>query len=603
MITLSKRPLRRAAGNALIVTVMTMAIVGVWIGLALQYTDSVGRNVRRSILLRQATNIGDSSTEMAFAAWRSICRTNQTKVFKNSDFSGSIPSPTPADFPGVSQYTLTNFTVRALDSTWAPKAGGGATPAPIAGPNHGDLSYYYLATADVVLPTVSTPVGKTQDPTDPNNIVVRVRRVFQKETLSLWRYAIFFNDDLEIHPGAPMVVNGDVQTNGSLYTAHNTLTLNGKTTYVNSWSIGFMPGDGTHSETPSSPTWATGLPPAKDQAQQPYGVALTDYHQLIDYTTTPTTLDPYRLQSQAGVQVIIDAANAIQIYDGNGNLISTNGNGIGNGGRMKQDLLAAITTNETITDNREGATTGNASIRVATLDVGAVSNAIKNGDFGNNFNGIIYITDTSASADGIATKRAIRLKNGAKLPDGSGSSAPGLTIASANPVYVQGDYNTGSTPSAVPGATPTVQPPSNTGDPTQPTVAGYTRQPAAIIADAVNILSNSWIDSQSGTNPAAAPTTVNAGIISGNVPTGNGYYSGGVENFPRFLENWSGQVFTYYGSMIELYKSQQAIGHWGAANVYNPPNRAWYFDTNFISNPPPGLLASFNYRRSRWYTQ
>ena len=43
--------------------------------------------------------------------------------------------------------------------------------------------------------------------------------------------------------------------------------------------------------------------------------------------------------------------------------------------------------------------------------------------------------------------------------------------------------------------------------------------------------------------------------------------------------------------------------HWGAGNVYSPPNRAWYFDINLISSPPPGLLASYNYLRSRWYMQ
>jgi hypothetical protein len=134
-------------------------------------------------------------------------------------------------------------------------------------------------------------------------------------------------------------------------------------------------------------------------------------------------------------------------------------------------------------------------------------------------------------------------------------------------------------------------------------VPGYTRQPAAIIADAVNILSNAWIDANSGTKPIATPTTVNAGIVSGNVPSANGYYSGGLENFPRFLENWSGKTFTYYGSMIQLYQSEQAIGRWGANNVYDPPTRAWYFDNNFVANPPPGLLASFNYRKSRWYMQ
>ncbi|MEO8044900.1 MAG: hypothetical protein ABI674_08330 [Spartobacteria bacterium] len=55
--------------------------------------------------------------------------------------------------------------------------------------------------------------------------------------------------------------------------------------------------------------------------------------------------------------------------------------------------------------------------------------------------------------------------------------------------------------------------------------------------------------------------------------------------------------------MINLYNIQQAIGRWGAGNVYAPPNRLWYIDTNFVSSPPHGLLALFNYRRSRWHMQ
>jgi len=68
-------PSRMQGGNTLIVTIITMMVVGVFIDLAMQYTNSIGRNVRRSLLLRQATNIGDASTEMAFSAWRAICRT------------------------------------------------------------------------------------------------------------------------------------------------------------------------------------------------------------------------------------------------------------------------------------------------------------------------------------------------------------------------------------------------------------------------------------------------------------------------------------------------------------------------------------------------
>jgi hypothetical protein len=277
--------------------------------------------------------------------------------------------------------------------------------------------------------------------------------------------------------------------------------------------------------------------------------------------------------------VTIDASNTVKVYHGASD-VTAQPSGVA--------IKGAITTNQTITDNREGATTGNGTIRVASLDVGILKTAIDAASLGS-FNGILYIVDTSADPNGVTAKRAIRLTNGGSLPNG------GLTIASGNPVFVQGDYNTGTA-----GAT---QPLSNSGDPTKPTVAGYTREPAAIVADAVMVLSNSWNDAASGTTPAASSTTVNAAIVAGIVPTGNGYYSGGVENFPRFLENWSGKDFTYYGSMIELYNSEQNIGHWGAGNVYSPPDRAWYFDTNFLSSPPPGLLAAFNYIRSRWYTE
>jgi hypothetical protein len=357
-----------------------------------------------------------------------------------------------------------------------------------------------------------------------------------------------------------------------------------------------MPGDNTHPEAPTSPHWAAGLPPASDQEQQPYGVHLDDYHALIDYNTTVTDLDPYRFQTQAGIVVTIDASNNVKIYKTGGvDITSKTGGSVD--AKTAAAIKAALTTGGTITDNREGATTGNGSVRVATFDVGSFTNSVNTTNLGANWNGIVYVVDISADPNGVTAKRGIRLKNGGVLPSG------GLTFVSANPVYVQGDFNTGSVASAVPGATPTLQPPSNTGDPTKPTVSGYDRQPAAVVADAVNILSNSWIDSKSGSNPAASATTVNAAIVSGNVPTGGGYYSGGVENFPRFLESWTNKNFTYYGSMIQLYQSQQAIGHWGAGNVYDPPNRAWYFDTNFVASPPPGLLASFDYRRSRWYIE
>ena len=54
----------------------------------------------------------------------------------------------------------------------------------------------------------------------------------------------------------------------------------------------------------------------------------------------------------------------------------------------------AITTNRSIQDNREGRVW-----RLATLDVGAINDKIRDGTLAS-FNKIVYIADTSAAANG-----------------------------------------------------------------------------------------------------------------------------------------------------------------------------------------------------------
>jgi hypothetical protein len=135
-------------------------------------------------------------------------------------------------------------------------------------------------------------------------------------------------------------------------------------------------------------------------------------------------------------------------------------------------------------------------------------------------------------------------------------------------------------------------------------VAGYTRAACSVLADAVTITSQNW-NGLAGAPLATTNTTVNAAIVSGIVPTspvgGDGAYSGGAENFPRFLENMSGKMFTYYGSMVELFQSQQSVGKWtNDISVYRPPDRQWFFDNNFKVKPPPGSLMIYSYIKGKW---
>jgi hypothetical protein len=587
-------------GSALIVVLSVVATLTVTVAVAMEYTTSVRHNVQRSEALQTALSVGDGVLEHAFSYWREICRSNTDASLHNSSFQ-NIPLPTQSQFPNIVDFssqrepadlnqaqvpTVSNFKVLAVDPELRYVDSSSAL-VPAIGQSPVTATYSYLGQADVTLPVLGA------------NVTARVRRVFQKEQLSPWNWAIFYVDPLEIHPGAPMYVTGWVHTNATLFTGHDLLTFLSKVTYASDWVIGFRAGDprapgGSTPEVPTAPHYASNLPPAFDVAHQPFGLDADrifttkdgnpnndSYHELIE-PPTPGYDDPLggkRYYDQAGVKILVDSSNKVTIKDQNGVTLTSSSSGVG--GVIYSTFTSAITTNQTIQDNREGA-----SVRLVTLDVGKVTAKIKDGTLAP-FNNIVYISDTSASATGGTPKRGVRLKNGAIMPNN------GLTVASQNPVYIQGDYNTGGS-----------NPPSNSGDYSQPQVSGYTRKPCAVVADAVNILSNSWVDANSTSSLSsrtAKNTTVNTAIVSGIVPSTNNHYSGGAENFPRFLENWSGKSLTYYGSMVELYQSKQSIGYWGSSNVYNPPNRQWFFDTNLQVYTPPGSLPLYSYTKGRWF--
>jgi hypothetical protein len=134
-----------------------------------------------------------------------------------------------------------------------------------------------------------------------------------------------------------------------------------------------------------------------------------------------------------------------------------------------------------------------------------------------------------------------------------------------------------------------------------------TTLPASLVGDAVTILSINWSDANSGPSASrlAKPTTVNAAILAGAVDTGNGNYSGGMENFPRFLEDWGlANPFTYNGSMVKMFPSLYATNIWGTSGVYNPPKRNWAYDLNF-NDPlklPPLTPRLLNINRRVWTT-
>jgi hypothetical protein len=174
--------------------------------------------------------------------------------------------------------------------------------------------------------------------------------------------------------------------------------------------------------------------------------------------------------------------------------------------------------------------------------------------------------------------------NRGNLPTAAGYTG-GFTVASENPVYILGDYNASLADHGWNDAN---------------------HAAAAVIADAVTLLSNTWSDRIGFINPT----------VPGSRPGGETYYrlaiaagkninfpqpttwgaaqdygtDGGVHNFLRYIEAW-GAPLHYEGSLVSLYYAQYATGVFKCCTtVYSPPTRDYSFDLLFLNpaNLPPG---------------
>ncbi len=214
----------------------------------------------------------------------------------------------------------------------------------------------------------------------------------------------------------------------------------------------------------------------------------------------------------------------------------------------------------------------------------------------------VYV-DEAAVIDQKYYRRGVRLINGSTLPgiydSATAANTKGLTVASENGIYVQGNYNATGI-GTVPAST------NSTFDQYLP-FNTPTHIPASVVADAVTILSNAWNDSESFRYPwdvgsrDATTTQTRFAMLAGDTITsaaatpnqggGDARLNGGLHNFKRFLEDWGGRRLDYAGSLINLYNSRNNNGAFKCCGtVYSPPRRNWVFDSTFLDpgRMPPG---------------
>jgi hypothetical protein len=403
---------------------------------------------------------------------------------------------------------------------------------------------------------------------------VALSQSFETDLIPVYQFAVFYGQDLEIAPGPDMTLVGRVHSNqdmylqsganlnmdsyvtaaGSLYhgrkgpgsaDAGDVKIKNASGTYVSmKQGSGWMDAHQANWYDSSVARW-NGRVQDESHGQKALNLPLTnssDPHKVIEPASGGNS-DSY--ENQATLKIIDN--KAYQKVAG-----------------AWVDVTAAMTaagvityTADKFTDQRE-----NKKVDVTDLDVAKLYTSGYAPS-----NGIVYFSDNIASSSEFP---GLRLKNGSTLN-------AGLTIASANPIYTVGNYNS------------------------------VNKKPASLLADAITYLSGSWDDSKSTlakSNRVATATTVNASYMTGNVATTSTVYSGGFENLPRFLETWSGKDFTWRGSAVCLWASRQSTGSW-TGTYYDPPTRKWYYDIDLDdpSKLPPGTPTVRVFDRTGWQEQ
>ena len=533
-------------GVVLVVALVFLVVLGVMGAAAVMMTVGdlkISGNYRNN---EQAFYVAEAGAEYGVSMLRQLL--NNKLHVSTSDLN--IAAPT------LSGYSFDVFSIEKE---------GSVVESPISSGNFAGLSAYiqsYKITSEARV--------------TGTNAKAKIVQYADDHLIPLFQFGIFYEKDLEILPGPNMTFSGGrIHSNNDIYFgANSTLSIDSLTTSAgnvfkrrkNNGSV--MPGtvqikdgagnfqvmnidsDSSDWTTVSQNIW-NGRIKSQDHGIQGLNLPLPSTNAPIDIIKNCDVADTQELKEakfcwKAGLKVIDGVA-----YDKNDNVLDLSAGG--------NNPLST----ETFWDAREGA-----NIQVTTIDVDKLKSntvamaALNNPPPGEDA-GILYASRSGA-------EKGIRLRNGSTLP------STGLTVASDRSIYVQGDYNV------------------NNG-------------PAAVIGDAVNILSNSWNDANSSLNlntyRVASNTTVKGAIMAGHVESdpATGQYSGGVENFPRFLEKWSGKTLTYSGSLVSLWFSEQATGNWKYGSpVYKAPVRNWSYGID-LNNLPPGTPRVRLVERTSWF--
>lgn len=429
------------------------------------------------------------------------------------------------------------------------------------------------------------------------------------------RYAIFFSELLELHPGPAMTVNGDMRSNSNIELwCNQSLKVTGhvkcpgniilrKSDQADSWTtearritaskkVQFLDGDGDFEpmyqdgraldsreadwESRSEEVW-DGRVEANDLVVE-LNPAIGDdmeNHVLIEPKDTGDTV---RIQKQ---KLANKADLYIQVKE-DGDVWVTKDWGIP--AKIKKSKYAKLSGTKDYHGVYDVKNSGWIRRHENYYDPRESEAAFENGPSSSRLQrmrmvdvyldkmlesypdtSVVYVEVEEPSNGSL--KPAVRFRNGYDL---SNASSRGLTVATHRMAYVEGEYNSKS------------------------------ELPALIAADNLTVLSNGWDDNNSASlKPGGvSDTSIQAAVMTGyndpeNLPGKPGTtFTGGAHNLIRYRENWKGMNYNFKGSYLSLWHAQDSHCLI-SGSTYSPPRRNIQYDTLFLTQEPPGMPVGY----------
>lgn len=462
---------------------------------------------------------------------------------------------------------------------------------------------------------------------------------FMSRVVPMFQFMAFYNKDLEILPGPQMNLSGPVHVNGDLYmNSDNRLDINAQVNASGSMYRGRKNDASCRSNSvrvmdPSTLTYLVASCPSRHVLT---ASDVAPFHGMVNFgvqsvsVPPPDSLDPapgklYWDKADLRIALRVDASSnpvTTNVLDGievrrqdntvdsaATNLLYSDPRCVGslkrdpNGG---DNTRRAIGTSFSFYNNRERPGGVAKRMRLLDVDVRALLDCLHQTNFlgagkliSDQTEGglVLHFSVDGPNASAAANNYGVRIRNGSRIAStiGGAPAVRGITFVTDQGAYIQGNFNS------------------------------VNKIPAAILSDSFNVLSeNFWTtggggDFRDSTTQTAVSTrtpsntTQNIAVLAGTDSTGGqegvagqgGAYNGGLENYPRFHENWTGFTYTYRGSFVSLNRPRHVNGAWiYGAPQYTAPNRNWDYDTSFnnASNLPP-LTPRFVYLKQELFVR